>query len=79
MGNFPCTVVITLADCSGYSLEPLPMKNLIRGEDSVGCSVRGTACLGCLYAWKERLVYMLTIAIFLSGMRSWTICMAGTE
>lgn len=30
------------------------MKNLIRGEDGVGCSVKGTACLICSsYAWTE--------------------------
>lgn len=41
------------------------MKNLIRGEDGVGCNVRATACLICSYAWKENseaLIYILTMA-----------------
>lgn len=29
------------ADYSGHSMQLLPVKNLIRGEDVVGCSVRG--------------------------------------
>lgn len=42
-----------LADCSGHSMQLFPVKNLIREEDGVGCSVRGTACLICWYVWRE--------------------------
>lgn len=46
----------TLAECQGYSMWLFPVKNVIRGEDGVGCCVRGTEHLICRQPWWKNLV-----------------------
>lgn len=63
------------ADCSGHSMQLLPVKNLIRGEDVVGCSVRGVESASFVDMPGERIQRVLFFYMdydhLLTGMRSW--------